>query len=86
MRKTNVKRFDFATVETDSLEDLLDFCHESIVIDWSRKLDDTKVAWTLSHVFFTSTAFEIPINCSEMRIVRTFLARSEALLIPEADG
>jgi len=86
LRKTNVKRFDLATVVTDSLEDLLDFGHESVMIDWSRKLDDTKVAWTFSHVLFTSTAFEIAIDCSEMRIVRTFLARSEALLIPEADG
>lgn len=67
----------------NGLQDFLDLTHEPIVIDGSSKLDDSKVAWALSHVLFTSTAFEIAIDGSKMRIVRTFLSRFEALLIPE---
>lgn len=81
--ETNIKCFDLATVEADRLQNLLDFPHEAIVIDWSCKLDDTKMTRTFRHVLFTSTALEIAIDRPEMRIVRTFLARSEALLIPE---
>jgi len=70
----------------DGLQDLLDLTHKTIMIDGSSKLDDSKVARALGHIFFTSTAFEIAIDCSKMRIVRTFLSRSEALLIPETNG
>lgn len=84
--ETDIKRFDLATVVADGLQDLLDFGHEAIMEDRSRKLDDAEVTRALSHVFFTSTAFEIAIDCSKMRIVRTFLARSEALLIPGSNG
>jgi hypothetical protein len=66
----------------DSLQDLLDFRHEAVMEDWGRELDDTKVTGTLGHVLFTSTALEVAVDCAKMRIVRTFLARSEALLIP----
>lgn len=83
---TNIKSFDFATVVANSLQYLLDLTHKAIVINGSSKLDDSKVARALGHVLFTSTAFEIAIDCSKMRIVRTFLSRSEALLIPETNG
>lgn len=79
---TDIKCLDFATVVADRLQDLLDFCHKAIMIHWSCKLDDTKVTRAFSHVLFTSTASEIAIDRTEMRIVRTFFARSEALLIP----
>jgi len=81
-RATDIKCLDFATIVADRLQNLLDFCHEAIMIYWSCKLDGTKVARAFSHVLFTSTASEIAIDCSEMRIIRTFFARSEALLIP----
>jgi hypothetical protein len=68
----------------DRLQDLLDFVHETIVEDGSSKLDDAEVTGALVHVLLTSTALEVAIDCSEMRIVRTFLSRSEALLIPAA--
>jgi hypothetical protein len=79
---TDIKRFDFATVVTDSLQDFLDFGHEAVVVDWCSELDDTEVAWAFSHTLFARVALEISINCTEMRIVRTFLTRSQALLIP----
>jgi hypothetical protein len=80
---TNIKCFDLATIVADRLQDLLDFGHEAIVVDRSRELDDAKVTRTLGHVLFTCTASEVAVDCPEMRIVRTFLARSEALLIPD---
>ena len=68
----------------DGLQNLLHFGHKAVVEDRSRKLDDTEVARALIHVLFTSVASEIAIDCTEMRIVRTFLSRSESLLIPAA--
>jgi hypothetical protein len=81
-KKTYIDSLDLATVMTDSLEDLLDLVHEAVVIDGLGELDDTKVADTLLHVLFASGASEVAIDGSEMRIVRTFLTRSDALLIP----
>jgi hypothetical protein len=81
-KATHVQCLDFATVVADSLQDLLDFVHEAIVEDWGGQLDHTKVTGTFGHVLFTCTASEVAVDCSEMRIVRTFLSRSEALLIP----
>lgn len=81
-QETNIEGLDFATVVAHGLQDLLDFVHEAIVIDRSCEFDGTKVTRTLSHILFTCTAFEVAVDSSEMRIVRTFLTRSEALLIP----
>ena len=80
--ETNIERLDLATIVADRLQNLLDFAHEAIVEDRSCKLDDAEMTRTLIHVLFTGVASEVAIDCSEMRIVRTFLARSEALLIP----
>ena len=80
-KRTNISSFDFATVVADSLQDLLDLGHESIVVDWRSKLDDSKVSRAFGHVFFTGVTFEIAVDGAQMRIVRTFLSRSEALLI-----
>lgn len=77
-----VGRLDLAATVTDSLKNLLDLVHEAIVIDGNSQLDDTKVAGTLLLVFLTGGASEVAIDSTEMRIVRTFLTRSEALLIP----
>jgi len=76
-----ISGFDLATVVADSLQDLLDLGHESIVVDWSSKLDDTKVSRAFSHVLFTGVTLEIAVDGAQMRVVRTFLSRSEALLI-----
>lgn len=66
----------------DGLEDLLDLLQKTVVEDWSRQLDDTEVARALDLIFFASRAPEVSIDGSEMRIVWTSLARSEAGLIP----
>ena len=79
---TDLDRLDFTAAVADSLENLLDLVHETIVVDRNSKLDDTKVARTFLLVFFTGGASEVAIDGTEMRIVRTFLTRSEALLIP----
>lgn len=65
----------------DSLQDLLDLGHESIMVDWCRKLDDAEVSGAFSHVLFTGVTLEIAVDRAQMRVVRTFLSRSEALLI-----
>jgi hypothetical protein len=80
-KRTNISSFDLATVVADSLQDLLDLGHESVMVDWSRKLDDAEVSRAFSHVLFTGVTLEIAVDCAQMRIVRTFLSRSEALLI-----
>jgi hypothetical protein len=80
-KRTNISSFDLATVVADSLQDLLDLGHESVMVDWSRKLDDAEVSRAFSHVLFTGATLEIAVDCAQMRIVRTFLSRSEALLI-----
>ena len=77
-----MNRLDFTTTVADSLENLLDLVHETIMIDRNSQLHDTKVTGTLLLVFFTSGASEVAIDCTEMRIVRTFGTRSESLLIP----
>ena len=79
---TDLDCLDFTAAVADSLENLLDLVHEAIVVDGNSKLDDTEVARTLLLVFFTSGTAEVAIDGTEMRIVRTFLTRSEALLIP----
>ena len=79
---TDIKCFDFTTVVANSLQDFLDLGHETIVVDWGSKLDDSKVSGAFSHVLFTSVTSEVAIDCAEMRIVRTFLTRSLAVLIP----
>ena len=80
-KRTNISSFDFTTVVADSLEDLLDLSHEPIVVDWSSKLDDAEVSRAFSHVLFTGITFEIAVDGAQMRVVRTFLSRPEALLI-----
>lgn len=82
MRAAHIHRLDFTATMAYSLKNLLDFVHEAIVIDGNSQLDDTEVARTLLLVFFTGGASEVAIDSTEMRIVRTFLTRSEALLIP----
>ena len=77
-----VERLDLAATMTNSLKDLLGFVHEAIMENGNSQLDDTKVAGALLLVFFTGSASEVAIDSTEMRIVRTFLTRSEALLIP----
>ena len=80
-KRTNISSFDLATVVADSLHDLLDLDQESIMVDWSSKLDDAEVSRAFSHVFFTGVTLEIAVDRAQMRVVRTFLSRSEALLI-----
>ena len=66
---------------TDSLQDLLDLDHESIVVDWGSKLDDAEVSRAFSHVLLTGVTLEVAIDRAQVRVVRPFLSRSETLLI-----
>jgi hypothetical protein len=68
--------FDLATIVTNSLQNLLHFCKETIVVDWLRQLDDTKVTWTNILILFAGSALEVAIDGSEMRIVRASFAGS----------
>ena len=79
--QTNISSFDLATIVADSLQDLLDLGHESIMVDWCRKLDYAEVSGAFSHVLLTGVTLEIAVDRAQMRVVRTFLSRSEALLI-----
>jgi hypothetical protein len=80
-KQTDISSFDLATVVAHSLQDLLDLDHESIVVDWSSKLDDAEVSRAFSHVLLTGVTLEIAVDRAQMRVVRTFLSRSETLLI-----
>ena len=78
---TDISGLDLATVVTDRLQDLLDLGHEAMVVDRSSQLDHTEMARTFSHILFTGVAAEVAIHRAKMRVIRTFLSRSEALLI-----
>ena len=54
-----------------------------MMIDWNSQFDDTKMTGAYDLIFFAGSASEVSIDCTEMRIVRTFVTRSEARLIPE---
>ena len=73
---------DFATVVTDSLENLLDLGQEAVVVDRLSELDDTKVTGTDVLILFTGRALEVAIDGTKMRIVRASLTGANALLIP----
>lgn len=47
------------------------------MVDRHGQLDGSKVTWTLGHVLFAGGTFEVAIDGSQMRIVETFLARSQ---------
>jgi hypothetical protein len=79
---TDFESLDFATVVADGLKNFLDLLKKAIMIDRSVQLDDTKMTWALGLIFFAGRASEVSIDGTEMRIVRTFLTRSEALIIP----
>lgn len=75
-RTTNIKRLYLATIVTNSLQDLFDLGHKTVVVDRCSKLDDTKMSRTLDHVLFASLTLEVSIDRTEMRIVWTLFARS----------
>jgi hypothetical protein len=80
-KRTNISSFDLSTIVADSLQNLLDLGHESIMVDWCRKLDDAEVSGAFSHVLFTGITLKIAVDRAQMRVVRTFFSRSEALLV-----
>ena len=53
----------------------------TIMIDRLVKLDMPEVPGALSHELLASTAFEVTIDRSKMRIIQTFFTRSLSLLI-----
>jgi len=65
----------------DSLQDLLDFGHEAVMIDWRSQFDDAEVPWAFCHILFTSITFEVAIDCPKVRVIWTFRSRPKALLI-----
>jgi hypothetical protein len=82
---TDFHSFDLAAVVAHSLENLLDLLQKTMMIDRHSQFDDTKMTWALDLVFFAGGAFEVSIDSAEMRVVGTFLSRSEARLIPEKE-
>lgn len=66
----------------DSLQDLLDFSHEAMMVHRFSQFDDTKVTRTLIYSFFTLFTLDAAINSTKMRIIGALCAWSYALLVP----
>jgi hypothetical protein len=97
LSNTYINCFDFPTIVTDGLQDLLDLSkkacvgvseleHERLVIltimvDRHCELDSSKMARTLSHVFFAGGTFEVAIDSTQMRVIETFFSRPKTRFI-----
>lgn len=65
----------------DSLEDLLHFDHETMVIDRFSQFYDTEMTRAFINTFFALFAFVGSIDRTKMRIVWTLGASSNSLFI-----
>lgn len=66
----------------DSLQDLLDFSHETMMVHRFGQFDDTKMARTFVYSFFTLFALDAAVDSTKMRIIGALCAWSYALLVP----
>lgn len=79
---THIERLDLTTIVADCFQDLLHFCHETMMVDGFSQPDDTKMARTFVDAFLALFAFEVSINSTEVRIIWALCTRSYPLLIP----
>ena len=85
MSSTYVNCFDLSTIVANRLQYLLDLSKKTyslvsevqqerplsitIMVDRHSQLDDSKVTWTLGHVFFAGGTLEVAIDRAQMRVV-----------------
>lgn len=81
-QSTDFNSLDFSTVVADSLENLLDLLEKAVVVDWNVQFNDTKMTRAFGLIFFASSALEVSIDGTEMRIVRTFFTRLLTTFVP----
>lgn len=63
--------FQLSTVDTNGLQDLLDFAQETYVKDWTSELNVTEMPWALCHTLATSRTFEVTVYCPHSWISQT---------------